>query len=74
MRNIKSLFFSRDETDIRDYLQNFVMVSIAANSTDLKIFVEAEIELRIRNRDLRIKDHALKERIIKRLVGDADGM
>lgn len=73
-RNIKSLFLSRDKPDIRFLLEDFVHISIAASSTDLQLFVGAEIELRMRNRDLRIKDHSLKEEIMERLVQGADGM
>ena len=72
--NIKTLFFSRDEQEIRDVLEAYDQVSIAAESSDLRLFVGAEIELRIRNKDLRIKDTSLKEDIMKRLVEGAEGM
>ena len=72
--NIKSLFFSRDEQEIREVLEGYDQVSIAAESSDLRLYVGAEIELRIRNKDLRIKDKSLKEDVMKRLVEGADGM
>lgn len=73
-KNIKSLFLSRDDPDIRLVLKGFVHISIAASSNDLRLFVQAEIELRTRNKDLRIKDQTLKEEIMKRLLDGADGM
>ncbi|KAM0796420.1 ankyrin repeat-containing domain protein [Usnea florida] len=72
--NFKTLFFSRDEQEIRDVLEEYDQVSIAAESSDLRLFVGAEIELRIRNKDLRIKDISLKEDVMKRLVEGAQGM
>ena len=72
--NIKTLFFSRNEQEIREVLEGYGQVSIAAESSDLRLFVGAEIELRIRNKDLRIKDSSLKEDIMKRLVEGAEGM
>ena len=72
--NIKTLFFSRDEQEIREVLEGYDQVSIAAESGDLRLFVGAEIELRIRNKDLRIKDKSLKDEIMKRLVEGAEGM
>lgn len=72
--NIKTLFLSRDELEIRESLEGYDQVSIAARSSDLRLFVAAEIELRTRNKDLRIKDELLKQEIMERLVQGADGM
>ena len=72
--NIKTLFLSRDEQDIREALEGYHQVSIAAKSSDLRLFVRAEIEIRTRNRDLRIKDESLKEDIMERLAEGAEGM
>lgn len=72
--NIKTLFLSRNEEDIREILEDYDQVSIAARGSDLRLFVGAEIELRIRNKDLRIKDESLKQDIMERLVEGADGM
>lgn len=72
--NNKTLFLSRDQPDIREILEDYEHISIAASSSDLRLYVGAEIELRTRNRDLRIKDQNLKEQIMERLVEGADGM
>ena len=72
--NIKILLLSRAEQEIREVLEEYDQVSIAARNSDLRLFVGAEIELRIRNKDLRIKDASLKQDIMERLVKGADGM
>ena len=72
--NIKTLFLSRDEQDIREALEDYSQISIAARSSDLKIFVGAEIECRTRNKGLRIKDQSLKQDVMERLVEGAEGM
>lgn len=72
--SIKTLFISRDEEEIREVLDGYKQVSLAAKSSDLKLFVGAQIELRTRNRDLRIKDESIKQDIMERLVDGADGM
>ena len=72
--NIKTLFLSRNEEEIREVLEEYDQVSIAARGIDLRLFVGAEIELRIRNKDLRIRDESLKQDIMERLVEGADGM
>ena len=72
--SIKTLFISRDEEEIHEVLDGYEQVSLAAKSSDLRLFVGAQIELRIRNRDLRIKDESLKLDIMERLVEGADGM
>ena len=71
---IKTIFFSRDEIEIRERLENYTKVSIAARSSDLKLYVGAEIEFRMRKKRLRLKDQSLKEYIIERLVEGAEGM
>lgn len=72
--NIKLALLSRDERDISLNLSTFEHVSIAANSSDLRLFVSAEIEERTRNRKLRIRSAGLKDEILDRLVHRADGM
>ena len=72
--NIRTLFSSRDEMEIKEVLENYHKVAIAAESSDLRLYVGAEIHNRIRDRKLRIKDQSLKEYILERLVQDADGM
>ncbi len=72
--NIKTLFLSRNEQEIREALDGYNQLSIAARTSDLRLFVGAEIERRIRKKDLRIKDESLKQDIMERLVEGADGM
>lgn len=72
--NTKTLFLSRDEQDIRELLEDYTQISIAAKSSDLRLYVGAEIELRMRKRKLRIKDASLKEHIMERLIEGAEGM
>ena len=71
---IKTIFLSRDEIDIRERLETYTEVSIAARSSDLKLYVGAEIDIRMRKKRLRLKDQSLKEHILERLVGGAEGM
>lgn len=46
---IKTLFLSREEIDIGKLLVDYTQVSIAAQRSDLGLYVAAEIELRVRN-------------------------
>lgn len=71
---VKILFASRPEIDIRDELEDFTSISIAAQSSDLRLYVAAEIEKRTRERRLKIRDQDLKEHIMKALVDGAHGM
>ena len=71
---IKTLLLSRDEIEIRERLEGYAQVSIAARSSDLRLYVAAEIDLRTRKKKLRIKDQSLKEHILERLVEGAKGM
>ncbi|KAL8686200.1 MAG: hypothetical protein Q9218_007275 [Villophora microphyllina] len=71
---IKTLFLSRDEIDIREYLQDYVELAIAAKSSDLRLYVGAEIDIRMRKNKLRIKDQTLKGYIMEKLVEGAAGM
>jgi len=72
--NVKTLFASRDEVHIRDLLEDYEKISIAARSSDLKLYVASEIELRIRTKKLRLKSNELREHIMDKLVNGADGM
>ena len=72
--DIATLFLSRGEVEIRDCLATYTQVAIAAQSSDLKLYVGAEIESRVRKNKLRIKDPSLKEYIMKQLVDGAEGM
>ncbi len=71
---VKTIFLSRDEIEIRERLENYIKVSIAARSCDLRLYVGAEIHLRMRTKRLRIKDQSLKAHILERLVEGAEGM
>ena len=71
---IKRILLSRDEIEIRERLDNYTQLSIAARSSDLRLYVAAEIDLRTRKKSLRIKDQSLKEHILERLVEGAEGM
>ena len=71
---IKTLFASRRETDIEACLGDYVKISIAARSSDLELYVASEIESRTRKKQLNIRDPDLKEKILKRLINEAEGM
>lgn len=72
--NLKTLFASRDEVDIRSHLTEYANVSIAAQSGDLRLYVAAEIEMRTARQQLGIRDPELKEHIMKTLITGAHGM
>lgn len=72
--NVKLLLASRDEPDIRRCLQNFIDVSIAARSSDLKLYVAAEVQKRMENGTLTIRQNNLKSHIMEVLVEKAAGM
>jgi hypothetical protein len=72
--NLKTLFASRDEVDIRNCLAEYANISIAAQSGDLRLYVAAEIETRTARNQLRIRDPELKEHIMKTLITGAEGM
>ena len=74
MSDVKTLFLSRDEQNIRDWLNDYSQISIAATSSDLKLYVGAEIENRTRRKVLRLQDPSLKEHILERLISGAEGM
>ena len=70
----KTIFLSRDEIEIRERLENYTKIAIAARSSDLRLYVASEIDTRTRKKMLRIKDPSLKEHILERLVNGAEGM
>ncbi|KAK0118289.1 hypothetical protein ONS95_012585 [Cadophora gregata] len=71
---IKIVYTSRDEIDIRRNFESFEGMSIAARSNDLELYVAAVIELRMKNKSLRMRDPALKEVIINGIISKANGM
>lgn len=72
--NLKTLFASRDEVDIRNCLAEYANISIAAQSGDLRLYVAAEIETRTARHQLGIRDPELKAHIMKTLITGAEGM
>ena len=70
----KTLFTSRREMDLELYFTEYEQVSIAANTVNLEIYVASEIEVRIRRKRLRLRDPDLRNVIIERLIGGAQGM
>jgi hypothetical protein len=73
-KSVKTLFASRPEVDIGYVLEDCEQISIAAMSSDLRLYVGSEIEKRTRERKLNIRDLDLKAHIVKTLVEGADGM
>ena len=71
---IKMIVLSRNEREIGDYMSNFENVSIAAASSDIRLYVAAEIERRINAKKLRLRNSALKEEIMDKLIDGAQGM
>lgn len=71
---IKTLFTSRLEPDIEVHLGSYEKVSIAAQSSDLRLYVASEIENRTRKKVLRMRNPELKKEIMDRLIDGAQGM
>ena len=66
--SIRLAIFSRAEGDIRAELAEFASISIAAQSSDIQLFVAAKAG------SLRIRDESLQAEIIEALIHGADGM
>ncbi|KXH66162.1 hypothetical protein CSAL01_10427 [Colletotrichum salicis] len=68
----------RDEDNIQRHLRgsenNFHNIEIVAHTEDITEFLTSEIERRIRNRKLILKDLSLKAEILESLVAGARGM
>jgi hypothetical protein len=71
---IKTLFSSRREFDLEHPLREYVSISIAAMSSDLRLYVGSEVVKREESKRLRIQDPSLKETIVETLINGADGM
>lgn len=72
---ITMALFSRDHDNIRYQLEeDFKHVSIAAHTEDIRLYVGAELENRIRTHRLRLTSVAIKDEILETLVQRADGM
>ncbi|KAK5111606.1 hypothetical protein LTR85_011835 [Meristemomyces frigidus] len=72
--NVKLLALSRDEVEIRGHLEHSEKISIAAQSSNLKLYVSAQIQERLSRGDMYITSTGLKEEIMDRLVDGAAGM
>ncbi|UPK90862.1 hypothetical protein LCI18_001797 [Fusarium solani-melongenae] len=67
--------FSRDHFNIRIRLdEDFEVVHIAAHTEDVRMFVGAELENRIKTRRLQLNDTSIKSEIADILVNRAKGM
>ena len=72
---ISVALLSRNEQNIRLRLEeDFTHIEIAAHREDLQLYVAAEIEARIQNKKLRLKNMSFKDEIIRKLINEADGM
>ena len=74
LSNIKILLLSRDVPDVRRHVDSFVQLSIAAQSSDLRLYVAAQIEERTKEGRLRLRTADFKAEIMERLVEGAEGM
>ncbi|KAF3929752.1 hypothetical protein ABW19_dt0202017 [Dactylella cylindrospora] len=76
--SIKVIATSRRHYDIQKMLAQFLNISIAARSTDVQLFVAAELEKRLKSEvefyAIRLQDPTLKAEIISTLVDRAEGM
>ena len=71
--SIKTLYTGRDEFDIQQALTDYTRLAIAADSNEIRLYIDSEIVRRTKGRSLRIRDPALKEEIRERLVTKAEG-
>jgi Cdc6-like AAA superfamily ATPase len=71
---IKTLFLSRDEEDIRTVLSDYPEFSIAAQNSDLRLYVTSQLEERISDGMLTINDLELQASIVDKLINRAAGM
>ncbi|KAF4980537.1 hypothetical protein FZEAL_3472 [Fusarium zealandicum] len=66
---------SRDEQVIREVIEDsFVSIEIEAQRDDVRVYVEAEIEIRVQSKQLRPRNMALKDDILHALVDGNGGM
>ena len=75
---VKLFVTSRKESDIERAFQQqsipTIEVEAAKVDNDIKAYVEAQIELRLQNGSLRLRDTSLKDRILNVLTSKAGGM
>jgi hypothetical protein len=73
--SISMSLLSRVEHHIRVVLEgDFAHIEIAAQNTDVQLYVRAEIKDRIQKRKLRIHRQSLEKEIIEALIAGAQGM
>lgn len=72
--NARLIYTSREEIDIKKAFTEFKRVRIAANISDLELYVESEIGVRVSSGRLIITHSEVKDKIIDTLVHGADGM
>lgn len=73
--NISMALFSRDHENIRMILQDdFEHIPIAAHIDDIKLFVCAELDRRIRTKHLHLGSVAIRDEISETLIRRAEGM
>ena len=73
---VKTILFSRDIPEIRECMHDFTTLSIAAENTDLRLYVGHEIEERMKRgsrKRLHIKDPDIKGEIMDVLINGAQG-
>ena len=75
---VKIFVTSRKEPDIeRAFEQNSIpIIEVEAEkvNSDIEVYVKAQLDLRIQNRSLRLRNMALKDKILKALTTKAGGM
>ena len=75
---VKLFLTSRKESDIEHAFQRQVIPIIETEATkvdrDIEVYVKAQIDLRLQNGSLSIKNAALKNKILSALVTNAGGM
>ena len=75
---MKLFVTSRKESDIERAFQrkSIPTIEIAATNvdSDIGVYVKAQIELRLENQSLRLRDMGLKNKILSVLTSKADGM
>ena len=73
-QSVHTLFTGREELGIQRVFHDYEKLSIAANSQDIRLYVDSGIVKRSRNGVLNIRDPAFQEEMRKRLVDGAKGM
>ena len=74
--SLRLAILSRDEHIIRQRLTEMdcQSISIAATSTDIRLYAASEIEQRVRSARLLVENASTKERILQGLIDKAQGM